>query len=775
MRIAVISDLHANLQAWRAALRDLVGAGADSIVCLGDVVGYGPEPRAVLDGLREATDNIVMGNHEAAVAGRMDLSEFGDTARRLIEWTRGQLDDEAVRFLGALPPGIAGHGALFVHAEAADPMRFEYVEDAASARANLEGRAESLVFAGHTHLPGVFVMDPAGSEVVHGLPPLLRIHPGMRYFVNVGSVGEPRDLDPRGAYALFDDERGTVEFRRFEFDIAGYRSALARTGLDYEPFFLTAHRRREFLAGAGAAETGPLAVGAAAAPRALAGSRILRPLAEPPAAAPAPLQTGTRILALPPDLAEASHKAIATARRHRYRRTLARAALVLLFLGLSGLAAWEYRRSIPAEPPPTVAPASFSVGTETMSETMSATGFASKSRLQNVRHQNETNQSNQPRAMGTETTLMGSGTTSTPVVAMGTGKQEAPEPPPLPSPTVTVAASLSPAMPSPAMPGREMPGGDREPPAGRARSLSPESPGGDRDADVSSVSPTMSPQNEDASFIQPTAGQLVEGSSFRAMEPAPAPGPVMPALSRPPSYKLARSSASRVPPGANRQAGGLQTMGGDRSQAGLSLLPSPAAAAAARGTVWLVCFGRSDPFLAPGGIVWNDMADAFVPPAPAKRAWKDTGGRREIEATLVSIEGPLVATRGGVAGQRLVMFGHIVPDDATDGAWAADGRPASLVIRLSGLRPDARYVIHVFAGGNTTKGGRVEEWSAEGAPGPAGRHWSTGTDGAELTSPLVPTAEGTLTLAFRFSAGYGSSGINTLGICEVPAKGEDGR
>jgi len=765
MRIAVISDLHANLQAWRAALRDMVGAGADSIVCLGDVVGYGPEPRAVLDGLREATDNIVMGNHEAAVAGRMDLSEFADTARRLIEWTRGQLDDEAVRFLGALPPGIAGHGALFVHAEAADPMRFEYVEDAASARANLEGRAESLVFAGHTHLAGVFVMDPAGTEVVHGLPPLLRIRPGMRYFVNVGSAGEPRDLDPRGAYALFDDERGTVEFRRFEFDIAGYRNALARTGLDYEPFFLAAHRRREFLAGAGAAETGPLAVGAAVAPRALAGSRILRPLAETPAAATAPLQTGNRILALPPDLAEASHKAIATARRQQYRRALARAALVLLFLGFSGLAVWQYRRSLPPEPPPAAAPASFSMGTEMLS----ATGSAFQAGLQHVLPQNETSLTNQTGAMGTETKLAGSGTTSTPAVAMGTEKQETPEPPPQPSPTTTVAASLSPAMP----------GGDREPQAGRVRSLSPENPGGDRDAAMSSVSPPMSPPNQDADGVQKTAGQVDGDYAFRAMEPAPAPGPVIPALSRPPSYKLARSSASRVPPGANRQAGGLQTMGGDRSQAGLSLLPSPlpspAAAAAARGTVWLVCFGRSDPFLAPGGVVWNDMADAFVPPASAKRAWKDAGGRREIEATVVSVEGPLVATRGGVAGQRLVMFGHIVPDDATDGAWAADGNPASLGIRLAGLRPDARYVIHVFAGGNTTKGGRVEEWSVEGAPGPAGRHWSTGTDGAELTSPLVPTAEGTLTLAFRFAAGYGSSGINTLGICEVPAKGEDGR
>ncbi len=758
MRIAVISDLHANLQAWRAALRDLVGAGADSIVCLGDVVGYGPEPRAVLDGLREATDNIVMGNHEAAIAGRMDLSEFSDPARRLIEWTRGQLDDEAVRFLGTLPPGIAGHGALFVHAEAVDPMRFQYIEDTASARANLEDRAERVVFAGHTHLPGVFVMDPAGGDVVHAVPLLLQLRAGMRYLVNVGSVGEPRDLDPRGALAIFDDERGTVEFRRFEFDIAGYRNALARTGIDHQPFFLAAHRRREFLAGAGAVETDPSAAGVPPAPRALAGSRILRPIAGATTPATAPLQEGTRIPALPPDLATTSQKSILTARRLRSRRALTRAAVALLFLGLSGLAAWEYRRrEVPAEPPPTVA---LAAGTEMMS----ATGSATQSNLQPVLLQNETNKPDRSLTMGTEMRLEGTGTTSTPAVTMGAGKQDAPETPPPPSPTTAVAASLSP-----------MGGDEEEPQAGGMRSLSPEGPDGDREEAAMGGARSLSPADGGIVDSQVSGGQHVMGREFRATGQAPTPGPVMPTLSRPPSYKLAKSSASRVPPGANRPAGGLQTTGGDRSQAGLSLLPSPAAVAAVRGTVWLVCFGRGDPFLAPGGVVWNDMADAFVPPAPARRAWRDIGGRREIEATITSVEGPLVSTRGGVSGLRLVMFGHIVSDDATDGAWAADGRPASLVIRIADLRPEARYVIHVLAAGNTTKGGRVEEWSVEGAPGPAGRHWSTGTDGSELTSPLVPTAEGTLTLAFRFAAGYGSSGINTLGICEVPAKGEDGR
>lgn len=266
---------------------------------------------------------------------------------------------------------------------------------------------------------------------------------------------------------------------------------------------------------------------------------------------------------------------------------------------------------------------------------------------------------------------------------------------------------------------------------------------------------------------------------FRSVERSPRPGPVMPTLSRPPSYKLAKSSAARTAsqPEARASPGTLRSMGGDRARSGITLLPNPARSGPAveDATVWLVCFGRGAPFVAPGGVEWNDMADEYVPPATAKRVWRDVTGRRQIEATLTATEGPLAATRGGVEGLRLAMFGHIVPDAATDGAWAADGKPALLSIRLSGLRPQARYAIHPVLAGNTTRGGPVEEWVAEGAPGPGGRHVSRGADGPELTAPLVPTADGTLTLTFRFSAGYGSSGINTLGIREMAGSRENER
>lgn len=254
MRTAVISDIHANLQAWRSLLRDLREAGAEAVICLGDSIGYGPEPQAVLDKLRSVTDDIVMGNHEAVLAGRMDVADFNDSARRLIEWTRERLDADSLKFLAGLPLALHGGGVLFTHAEAVEPARFQYIEGAGTARANLQGRPETLVFIGHTHVSGVFVLDARTGDIAHGTPPLLRLQPAVRYLVNAGSIGEPRDLDPRGSYAVYDDEAGTVGFRRFAFDIAAYRESLARSGLDYRPFFLASHYRSRLLADAGAVE-----------------------------------------------------------------------------------------------------------------------------------------------------------------------------------------------------------------------------------------------------------------------------------------------------------------------------------------------------------------------------------------------------------------------------------------------------------------------------------------------------------------------------------------
>lgn len=238
MRYAIVSDLHANLRAWHAVLGDLYEQGADLVVCLGDVVGYGPNPAEVLQSVRSVTDNIVLGNHDAAAVGMMDYSIFNEHARQAIEWTTTILNDEEKQFLSSVPLAIEAGDVLFVHAEVVEPGRFAYISDPAIARQNLESNSHHVTFVGHTHLPKIFERNACGE--VRELPDHdARLESDKRYIVNVGSVGEPRDPeDLRARYVLYDTETREVIFRRVDFDIVSYRNDLEATTLALRPFFL---------------------------------------------------------------------------------------------------------------------------------------------------------------------------------------------------------------------------------------------------------------------------------------------------------------------------------------------------------------------------------------------------------------------------------------------------------------------------------------------------------------------------------------------------------
>lgn len=238
MRYAIVSDLHANLRAWNAVLGDLCEQGADLVVCLGDVVGYGPNPAEVLQSVRAVTHNIVMGNHDAAAVGMMDYSIFNEHARQAIEWTTTVLNDEEKQFLSSVPLAIEAGEVLFVHAEVAEPGRFAYISDPEIARQNLETNSHLVTFVGHTHLPKIFERNARGK--VRELPDQdTRLESDKRYIVNVGSVGEPRDSqDLRARYVLYDTETREVIFRRVDFDIVSYRQDLEATTLALRPFFL---------------------------------------------------------------------------------------------------------------------------------------------------------------------------------------------------------------------------------------------------------------------------------------------------------------------------------------------------------------------------------------------------------------------------------------------------------------------------------------------------------------------------------------------------------
>ncbi len=239
MRYGIFSDIHGNLQAWEAVLADMREMGVEVFVCLGDIVGYGPQPRRVLASVRALTTNVLMGNHDAAAAGLLDSSIFNAKARGIIDWTRRRLDEEALTYLAGLPLAIDAGEILFVHAEVEQPGRFGYIDGLEAARENLAAGNHRVTFIGHTHYPTVFVEEADGAvrelgdgDVTFGLE--------RRYIVNAGSVGEPRDPDDiRGRYVIYDSDTEHLVFRRVEFDPEEYRAELLRSGLNISPYFLS--------------------------------------------------------------------------------------------------------------------------------------------------------------------------------------------------------------------------------------------------------------------------------------------------------------------------------------------------------------------------------------------------------------------------------------------------------------------------------------------------------------------------------------------------------
>ena len=230
MRYAIISDLHANRQALKAVLTDAGSSGVDQIICLGDIIGYGPCPAEVLELAYANVAYFLLGNHDAVVAGIMSPDCFNDNARRLIEWTCSNLDAKAAKFFLGNPLLLTGDNFRCAHAEFEDPRRFGYILDSDSALKSFRITNEQLLFVGHSHVPGIFVIGESGHP--HWMRPRdFATEPVKRYIVNVGSVGQPRDDDCRASYCIYDDETRGVSFRRIPFDIDAYRADLRKRSL----------------------------------------------------------------------------------------------------------------------------------------------------------------------------------------------------------------------------------------------------------------------------------------------------------------------------------------------------------------------------------------------------------------------------------------------------------------------------------------------------------------------------------------------------------------
>ncbi|MBI4913998.1 MAG: metallophosphoesterase family protein [Acidobacteria bacterium] len=234
MRIALLADIHANRQAFEACMRDLQLRGADRIVILGDLVGYGGDPAWVVDQAMElsaAGAIIVLGNHDLAVS---DLREtFTEDADIAMAWTRGQLGPEAREFLASLPMRFEDENRLYVHANVGTYPRWSYVDDASAARRALESSRAQAVFCGHVHIPALYGAMPTGKLVafrpVSGAPVPLPSH--RKWLGVLGSVGQPRDGDPSASYALLDTAPAQITFLRVPYDVEGAVARIRERGL----------------------------------------------------------------------------------------------------------------------------------------------------------------------------------------------------------------------------------------------------------------------------------------------------------------------------------------------------------------------------------------------------------------------------------------------------------------------------------------------------------------------------------------------------------------
>jgi predicted phosphodiesterase len=228
MRYAVIADIHANLEAFEVVLADTKEQKCTHYCCVGDVVGYNANPKECLDIVRSMGMPVVKGNHDEYCSSEEDLEGFNPHAAEAVNWTRKQLGKEDRQWLRDLKYVRLVASFSMVHATLDGPQRWGYVFDKLAAAASFTYQNTSVCFFGHTHVPVAFIRD---TMVRGGTYSKFKVDPSKKYFVNVGSVGQPRDNNPKAAYVVYDVDEGVIELRRLEYDIAAAQKKILAAGL----------------------------------------------------------------------------------------------------------------------------------------------------------------------------------------------------------------------------------------------------------------------------------------------------------------------------------------------------------------------------------------------------------------------------------------------------------------------------------------------------------------------------------------------------------------
>ncbi len=242
LRYLILSDIHSNLEALEKCL-ELAEGQYDEAVCLGDIVGYGPDPNAVIDRLRQVTRTVIRGNHDKACSGITEAEDFNPLARQATLWTRQTLTAEHLSFLRSLPPGpLTLDGFQIAHGSPVDED--QYIVGPETAIPALKSLTSQTAFFGHTHLQGGFMLTFKGgfrsircSGAEDGCVLAVTLEDGVRYLINPGSVGQPRDGDWRAAFAILDDTQRRVEYYRASYEVAQTQRKMYEAGLP-EPLII---------------------------------------------------------------------------------------------------------------------------------------------------------------------------------------------------------------------------------------------------------------------------------------------------------------------------------------------------------------------------------------------------------------------------------------------------------------------------------------------------------------------------------------------------------
>lgn len=236
MKYFIFSDIHGNLEALTTVLQKIPELLPDKVICLGDIVGYGPNPNECIQRIHQTADEIIMGNHDHAVLGLTDITYFNEYAKIAVLWTRQELTEENFSILNKCPFWKSTGDILFVHSTPLHPERWDYIFTPLEGQYYLQHLKEQVCFIGHSHQPLFFEQDAKGEVTFDRKPQFsLILKAGNKYIVNIGSVGQPRDGNPKTSFAFYDTEEHRIDVIRLPYDFSKTQEKMSDVNL---PSFL---------------------------------------------------------------------------------------------------------------------------------------------------------------------------------------------------------------------------------------------------------------------------------------------------------------------------------------------------------------------------------------------------------------------------------------------------------------------------------------------------------------------------------------------------------